>query len=518
MDAEQQNEIISKAKVAAEEKNWKELLEILSPFRNNIRKAPRDVYPLLIRAYGKQGDFQEGEKLVESAPASVKRKHNFLKAAAELYYESGQRSKSLPFLESIHRGFDGRVSVDIAKMYAMVLKGLSSSEAEESKVRSVGNVSKYAGNAYTALESGNYGEAISCFSEAICELHQDVKIRENWIETFSTLCDFKFGERSIVVEANDAENHTEPLRAFSVSGMGWSGSGAIFDYFSEFSKVSKIGNEFPFIQSKTGVAGLYNRLRKEDARFPLVDFFKFDIFGFSGTDGIVNQRSTRYAKSLVLGSRGEEYSSLARSMIRMLVDTGKKSPASVLPVLRRITDDYLRFRADLPSGQSSIVPMFNNIIHAYNMDALRFAANMDLFCSVRDPRSNYVANRRENRAFDLTVEDYVKSYRLKRKRIVSKYAKFIAEKKGDDSLYSQVHFVQFENFVMDRNYRRKIAKKAGLDLMHQDEHSRFKPWESEKNVYLFEDYENQEEIRYIENELAEYCIDLNSFQSTKTKA
>lgn len=516
MDAEQQNEIISKAKVASKEKNWKELLEILSPFRNNTRKAPRDVYPLLIRAYGKQGNFQEGEKLVGSAPASVRRRQGFLKAAAELYYESEQRSKSLPFLEAIHRNFDGRVSIDASKMYTMVLKGLASSEVEKSKIRSIGKVSESAGNAYRALDAGGYDDAISCFSEAIFELHQDATIRANWIEAFRILCDFKSGDSSLIVEPDNSEIYSEPLKAFSVSGTGWSGSGAIFDYFSEFSTVRRISKEFPFIQSKTGISGLYNRRREVYWRDAVVDFFKFDIFGFCGTEALVKRISTRHAKSLVVGRQKSEYSALAHSLILNLVKGETKSAENFMTVLRQITDSYLRFRANVPNEQESTIPMFDNIIHAYNLDSLRFAGNMELFCSVRDPRSNYVANKRENRAFDSSVEDYVKSYRLNRERIVLKHEKFLTGKKGDASLYSQVHFVQFENFVMDRAYRQEIAKKVGLNLMHQDEHSRFKPWVSEKNVYLFEDYENQEEIRYIEKELAEYCIDLEAFQSMRT--
>lgn len=517
MDAEQQNEIISKAKVAAEEKNWKELLEILSPFRNNIRKAPRDVYPLLIRAYGKQGDFQEGEKLVESAPASVQRRQGFLKAAAELYYESEQRSKSLPFLEAIHQNFDGRVSVDASKMYTMVLKGLTSSEVEKSKIRSIGKVSESAGNAYRALDAGSYDDAISCFSEAILELHQDATIRANWIEAFRMLCDFKSGEGSLIVEPDNSEIHSEPLKAFSVSGTGWSGSGAIFDYFSEFSTVRRVGGEFPFIQSKTGVSGLYNTRGDVCWRDAVIELFKFDIFGFCGTEALVKRKSTSHAKSLVVGRQKSEYSALAHSLILNLMKGEIKSAENFLTVLRQITDSYLRFRANVPNEEESTIPMFDNIIHAYNLDSLRFAANMELFCSVRDPRSNYVASKRENKLFDSSVERYVKRYRGKRKHIVTKYEKFVAEKEHDSALRSQVHFVQFENFVMDRTYRQELAKKAGLDLAMQDEYSRFKPSVSEKNVFLFEDYENQDEIRYIEKELPEFCIDVHALRETSDR-
>lgn len=513
MEADQIKEIISKANAAAKEKNWKKSLEILAPFCEGAQVIPREAYPLLIRSLGKQGSFQQGEKLVTSAPTSLRRKLSFLKAAAELYYESGQHIKSLPFLETIHRNFDGRVGVDASKMYAMVLKGLNQSEVQKSKRRSVGRVSENAGNAYKALQVGDYDRAISCFSDSVFELHGDAVVRNNWLDAFRLTC----GLGPISCDAVNTESSTAPLKAFSVAGTGWSGSGAIFDYFSEFATVKKIGGEFPFIQAKSGISGLHNRLHKEDSRIALIDFFKFDVFGFCGAEGLVKQKSARNAKSLVIGKGFEEYSSLARTMMQMLVNSDMKSPASVLPVLRNITDSYLRFRSDIPPEQNSVVPMFDNIIHAYNLDALRFAVNMDLFCSVRDPRSNYVAVKRENRAFDSTVESYVKSYQRKRKKIESKYKTFVSEKENDDALLSQVHFVQFENFVMDRNYRQKLAKMAGLDLAQQDEYSRFKPLVSEKNVFLFEDYENQDEIRYIEEKLPEYCVDLDPFQAMRAR-
>ena len=163
-------------------------------------------------------------------------------------------------------------------------------------------------------------------------------------------------------------------------------------------------------------------------------------------------------------------------------------------------------------GAPAKTVLFDNLIHAYNLDAVPALDDLSMFCAFRDPRSNYVARIRENKRFSGTVESFVQSYRKMRVRIDRLLEQVEDELAQDTTSTTRVHTVQFEEFVLSRACRQDLAQKAGLDLAQHDEYAFFKPWESRKNVFLHETHDNPDEIAYIARELPEYCVDLDALR------
>ena len=72
-----------------------------------------------------------------------------------------------------------------------------------------------------------------------------------------------------------------------------------------------------------------------------------------------------------------------------------------------------------------------------------------------------------------------------------------------------IHSIQFEEFVLNEEYRNSIAENIGLDLVNHRGNIFFDPKTSEKNICIYKKYKNQKIIEKIGTELSEYCWDLN---------
>lgn len=152
--------------------------------------------------------------------------------------------------------------------------------------------------------------------------------------------------------------------------------------------------------------------------------------------------------------------------------------------------------------------LMDNSLHISTIHNIEYIDNMQVLCTYRDPRSNYVARVKEDWKFGPRIYKngpvaYAESYRHFRE-----YTGNIIEnlKNNRDNVWT----VQFEDFVSSEDYRQDLARKLKLDPARQDRHTHFKPWESIKNIDNYKRYENQEEILQIQQKLPQYLWEQQS--------
>ena len=163
--------------------------------------------------------------------------------------------------------------------------------------------------------------------------------------------------------------------------------------------------------------------------------------------------------------------------------------------------DSLAVGRSLKPGQ---IALLDNVIHIPNLQAVEFLDNIKVFCTFRDPRSNYVALLREAGHFNDPVQMFVTKRRNKFKRchqLVDDYSE-----KYPFPNKKSVSKVLFETFILSPEYRAAIARELGLNTETQDKFKYLKPWESVRNVLLHQEHSPSSDIDYIERELAPYCV------------
>ena len=113
----------------------------------------------------------------------------------------------------------------------------------------------------------------------------------------------------------------------------------------------------------------------------------------------------------------------------------------------------------------------------------------------RDPRDVYTTGVNLHLNWmPQSCADFVKFYEYHVKKYVSSYS--------EDYL-----LIRFENLVLnyDETVQRVIDFLGLTKTNHMMSHKFFNPNVSIKNIGLYKSYPNQEAIKYIEKELAEYC-------------
>lgn len=149
--------------------------------------------------------------------------------------------------------------------------------------------------------------------------------------------------------------------------------------------------------------------------------------------------------------------------------------------------------------------LLDNCIHIPNLNLIQYLSDAFVICSVRDPRSNYVARLRESSGYQEPPESFSRNYLKSRKELERKINE--AEPAESSLPLSNVIVVRFEDFVISRRYREKIAGTLGLDISRQAIFTKFRPWESIRNAVLHDEHDKPGDIDIIKNLLADYCHD-----------
>lgn len=391
---------------------------------------------------------------------------------------------------------------------------LTKADIADSWQSAIGPLSQDANMCREILKSGDFFTARQKFVELLAayKFRQPETVKA-WLRSF----DIAFGPNQVSEGDEIIENQSKLIsgRRVMVSGMGWSGSGAVFDFLRENANITAVGREYRHIEGTSGIKNLRkNMASREEFMYAFADYFFLPLLGFgSGGSG---ENDAVYSKHLSLGRHSYKYAFKAQSIchrIRELLDSGTLGPE----LLSTISDGSLDAISVGVLGSPQQNVMFDNMIHINNIWAAPFINDLTLYCSFRDPRSNYVARVLESTRFAASLEEYVASYRKNRRAADSGLKKALAEIALKETSNTEIHVVQFEDFVMSRDYRLDLLRKAGLDPADHDEYSFFKPEVSRKNVFLHETFEDQEAIAYIERELPEYCVDLERLRNAEPR-
>ena len=517
-------DIIASAKAASKAKDWPEAARLWQQAIGSRRKpCPENYYRNLAHATLQAGDAvaacRQAEDGLQHYPDSRKLKT----VKAEALYLAGQYDAAMQLFEELgseHGDFVyqnlilGRLDAIHKRMQ------LSKQERLKSWGRVSGPLAWKSAAAREALDAGDITQARARLHEVVEAYFPDAPVlRATWQEVVDRFCDCVVTLRGTGREAGPAPraggkgvapaSGALQARTIFVSGMGWSGSTALTDYFCEFPGVQAVRTEYRHIEGNAGLKLLRRSLSGDpDFASAFMDFFFANLLGSQVL--ISGDKSASRTKLLVLGKHGQDYANGALALCRTVQErAAEPDRRALLAEMGAIT---LRMIAETEQKQDAEVIIFDNLVHIYNLDLFSLFRDAAIFCCFRDPRSNYVSRLREDKRFTGSAEDFIESYR-KRRAAIDRKIRRLAREQGDGSEPGNVlHQVQFENFVLSRAYRRDLAAKAGISLAQQDEFAHFRPWESERNVFNFETYEKPEEIRLIEHELSEYCIDLEKLK------
>ena len=150
------------------------------------------------------------------------------------------------------------------------------------------------------------------------------------------------------------------------------------------------------------------------------------------------------------------------------------------------------------------IALLDNAVHIYNIQCLDYLDDTTVICTFRDPRSNWVA-----RVWEAPFADSAEQF-IKKAEAIKKYISQV-------DTYSQkypfpdkksVKRIAFEDFVLYEQFRDNMASQLGLDLSEREKYSKFKAWESKRNVFLHQAYEYQDDIQIIKDAMGDYCYDL----------
>lgn len=348
------------------------------------------------------------------------------------------------------------------------------------------------------------------FAMQVRELFPEPRVAEAWIRAFDLL--------SLGLSGAELPPFclAETRRRIIVSGTGWSGSGAIYDHFREFQQVHAIPGETSVIEGGGGFrAFVVNRESVEACTDHAIRFFFRNMIGFlpmrtsscfkellsARKNSLDTENAAIYAEGAI------DVVSAILQLIRGIGGPTTETSANLKTLCDTITERMVTYAAP----QDSVV-LLDNCIHVQNCGLIQYLSNTLLLCCFRDPRTNYVALRREFAGFDKTVPEYIRDVRNVRKGFA---ASFTADlQKELPAARSHVEVVYFEHFVVSEPYRHQLAVLARIDTTRRDNFAHFKPWASFRNTQLHLDYEKPDEILQIAEALPELCIEHSAGPTT----
>ncbi|OHD26354.1 MAG: hypothetical protein A2Y38_00215 [Spirochaetes bacterium GWB1_59_5] len=347
---------------------------------------------------------------------------------------------------------------------------------------------------------GQYAASRVAFAQALALSGAPEKAVPEWLAAFDAIAGSDAGDTESA-GAPLVADAVLPVRKIVVSGMYWSGSGAIYDYLREFGQLAPVTGELR-LWKEDGLC--LNDLAHGfgDARRFNDDLFRFLALALAGNSPVANWReqlAVQYALATVRSDIYGRYARACRSFVEEAVALARNRDSphdSFIDTAARFSDRLARYWA----GNDADLVLFDNIVHIGGIDAVSLLGDAVVLCSFRDPRSNFVARWYENPRFHRDVGRYIEYYRDTMERFETALA-------GSAELASRVRRIRFEDFILSETYRDELAVSCGLDLGRRDKGRYFKPRASHRNVANYIDFPHQDSIRLIERELGAYCVE-----------
>ena len=339
--------------------------------------------------------------------------------------------------------------------------------------------------------SGENRTASECVESVTATLAEERKLVGGW------------RRRSLRLNSRAARAEGAPSNAATAffCGFGWSGSGALYDYFCRSPEtVEPFGRAESSLFGRAGAGGVLDESaeRPENLRSPILRLIYHTVFGIGGGPSVEPGRAR--SRTILRFYEGDERlrRTVTRACIQLYRDavlTAKRSnPDRIENAIRAFLDTLVY--AHVRPGQ---VGVFSNAIHASRVDLTRLISNSSAFVVLRDPRDQYVARVYESPR-TVSCDWFIKDLK-------SKYDKYKAAAK---QLNDDVHEVQFEEFVTSSEERASIARALGVSLPVGG--NGYRPEDSVKNIGIHRSFPNVSEIQKIERELSEWLYGPRSAQ------
>jgi hypothetical protein len=303
-----------------------------------------------------------------------------------------------------------------------------------------------------------------------------------------------------------AERHSIAFRDVAVpiiltAGSGRSGSSAVFDWINGFSSILGVRDQHFYLRDF--VAVLSQKPGSLEYKKLLIDILWRTFLG-------------RHIYTTKAGYRKVD---LARRTMKALGDANVASTCR--EVIRILTHEVRALGINTSNADESafsyLPALIATIRYMFGSPELRFAAtgwldfdmakcypamsNVQMVCSVRDPRDVYAEHLLLTRTFDRNVINFIDDYRGKMKSLECAV--------NDSSKTRNVIVVRFEDFVRSDDDRRTLADKLGIDVsggQKAEQRYPFVPARSQANVGVYRRCEDQVAMAEIGEALAEYCV------------
>lgn len=357
--------------------------------------------------------------------------------------------------------------------------------------------------AFSLLRKQMYRESIDSFDQFLSASIIPDQAKPLWRATFLSLESYYRDpggrEHRKDIESLRGLKAESSVRKVFVSGFGWSGSGAVFDYFREFSNVKSISWEFKFAESRYGLNALKKSINDKNVvpRVKLADFFQKAMLGAMITKDWGDIASVWSARRMVYSDHAVEYAQSVHDLCEAFVELSKTkslNEETFCQITKVFFDRLLLALGNFPGS----VYLLDNWVHAGGLAATKFFSNAHFFVVTRDPRTQYVANFNENAKFHKDVDKFIETYQTSLEQCLTVL-------KESNAVSSCVTMVKFEDFVLSEECRAKLAEKIGVEIGVHDKEKYFKASESKKNIFNHNTFKNKSEIKKISEKLAQYC-------------
>ena len=283
--------------------------------------------------------------------------------------------------------------------------------------------------------------------------------------------------------------------AVHVSGLLYSGSGAVFDHLRCHPDVHTpfATREAGFLKKRDNIAELCAPERRDGETFPIAvaDAILASVFGLG--------QSGRPLLELVGVEHEAPLLTLCRRLTVELHREWSHARARGEPVsasgVNEALGGFLDALVELVAPVDTGAVLLNNAILPDQLGLVELFSNARAIAVLRDPRDQYVSQRLEF-AFPMDCDSFVETMRDRAERL--------AELLAAGRLADRVRCVWFEEYVTDASLRRDVLSWLGLDPRARElDSDPFDPARSQANIGIHRDYEEQAEIARVRAGLAD---------------
>lgn len=482
--------------------------------KSGVRKSTKELFLISIDEDISACNYEQARQRIKDSLGRWPNDHHLEYRLAETYAKLGDIENALRWYRSIcdtlkdktPRAYLRRIHYLANEIgNDLAVNDLFSLTASSESIR--------ANNCYKELINGNLNLAKIRFQELMRDVFADSVIEESWIDSFECLCKIRevFISRSRlwpkvnILSPKLKFEYSSKQRKIFIAGMGWSGASAVYDYFREFDSIVPVGASIAGeLQHITGFPSLKSLRRAADSSDEfcrhLIFFFGNTLLGLGVAENLVMAKTIAQTQSVSFSescNTRKLYAEVVNSILKDIeyqLESSDDLKINLTQTYNKLIDGL----ADAFGATAGSIALFDNAINVRNIQECYHFENANFIFVFRDPRSNFVSYVKGDKVDKLLAQDYIKQYRRIR-RLCEAHM-------GDKFIKDRAHFVTYEKFVLSDSFRKDLALKIGLDLVH---HTRkelyFIPEESKKRVTNYESYSFQADIAAIKSALPEYC-------------